>query len=70
MDFGSIKLGRWMLPFFIIQFLGYSPNLPKNKIKGVGVDRKIKVKILDVFYNPVVPLFCPEIKENTNSMLK
>ena len=49
----------WVIPQNI-------PKNNKNKIKWAGVGRKINVEILDVFESPVVPLFYPEMKENTD----
>ena len=50
----------------ITQFLVTFQNLLKNKIKGVGRGRKIKVEILDVFKSPIVSILCQKMKENAD----
>ena len=37
--------------------------------KRANVDKKIKSKILDVYEISIVPLLCPETKENADSRL-
>ena len=61
-----------MMPFVITQFwviLQIYPKIKKNKTKRVGVGRKIKAKILDVFEISIVPLLCLDMKENADSRL-